>query len=177
MWDFTYQKLEQLATWQNFGILFVLLIFCCLHFLWRQEALGEKVKTFDAHKWGYNPDQAYVVLDKMGERGRRIYIFTQLTLDVIFPFVYGGLIIILLFKLYGSPKYLLLIPVIMVTADLLENITTSYLAWSFSKGVPASIVRIAAFFTVVKWIGIFLSLAILLIGLLVIAYQWLKKFI
>ena len=162
MLDFTYQKLEQSATWQNFALLFILFVLCWFGFRWRQKTVGGEAAFFDARFW-YTPEDARKLLENMGRRGRRIYAFTQLTLDVIFPFVYGGLIIILFFKLYGDPNYLLLIPVITGAADLLENITTAYLTLSY-KGVKSLLAWIAAIFTATKRIGLCVSLITILIG-------------
>lgn len=163
MLDFTFQKLEQAATWQNFGLLFILFVLCWFGFRWRQKTVGGEVRFFDARFW-YTPAEARKLLEQIGERGRRIYAFTQLTLDFLFPFVYGGLIIILFFKLYGDPKYLLLIPIITGAADLLENTITAYLALSY-KGVASPLAWIAAIFTATKRIALGLSLITLLIGI------------
>ena len=107
----------------------------------------------------------------MGKDGRRIYAVTQITLDFLFPFVYGGLFTIIFFALYGNPKYLLLIPIITVIADLLENIATAYLAWSYKEGVESSIASLATTFTAGKSVGLYLSGTTILIGIIVFIWK------
>jgi hypothetical protein len=172
--DLIYKRIEVMATWQNLAILLVLFVLCFLAFRWRQNAIGINIKTFDARKWGYTVEEGRQLLEDLGKDGRRIYVITQLTLDVIFPFVLGGLIIILLFKLNHNPQYLLLIPLLYMAADLSENITTAYLAWSFD-GNASSIIRIAAVFTVLKWAAILLSGLALLFSAGVFLYRTFEK--
>jgi hypothetical protein len=164
MWDFIYGKLETIVTWQIFAVLSVLFIFCYLGFEWRRQTIGEQIIPFDTRYW-YTPREAADLLNAMGERGRRIYAITQITLDFLFPFVYGGLLIIVFFAFYQNPKYLLLIPLLTVVADLLENITTAYLAWSFTEAGESQLAWLAAIFTLTKRIGLILALFVLWIGI------------
>lgn len=164
MLDFIYQNVEQSATLQVFGIFFVLFIVCVWGFEWRKKKLGCQIILFDARFW-YTPLEAQELLKEIGDHGRRIYAFTQITLDVVFPFVYGGLISIMFFA-YSSPKYLFLIPIVTVIADLLENITTAYLAWSY-KGLLSQLAWAAAIFTAAKYIGLILSFLVILFEIIV----------
>jgi hypothetical protein len=173
MLELTFQKLERIASLQILGILFLLFVVCFFGFEWRKKQLGQQIKLFDARYYLYKPDDAHKLLKDMGDNGRRIYINTQMTLDLLFPFVYGGIIIILFFA-YGIPKYLLLIPLIAVAADLLENITTAYLAWSYQEESVSSLAWIAAAFTGTKWLGLSISLVIILAGMFVFVWRQIR---
>jgi hypothetical protein len=39
---------------------------------------------------GYTPEQAFYVMTVYGEAGRKAYTFALLTLDLVFPFLYGS---------------------------------------------------------------------------------------
>ena len=173
MRDFIYQQLDRIATWPIFALLVVLFILCTLGFQWRSKAMreiaGRDVRPFDVRD-SYTPDEARELLETMGERGRRIYAITQLTLDLVFPFIYGGLFVITLYKLYGNPGYLLLVPLIAVATDLLENLTTTYLALSY-RGLASPVARVASIFTTVKRSGLVMSGVLILTGLAIWAWR------
>lgn len=78
--------------------------------------------------FGFSPDQAHFLLFKYGEAGRQGYITTLLAGDILFPFVYGGLLALInswLLKMNGlggsSLQKLNLLPLAAMLFDLLEN--------------------------------------------------------
>jgi hypothetical protein len=176
MRDAVYQQLDRIATWPIFAVLVVSFILCYLGFQRRKKVInelagGKDVVLFDGRA-SYTPDEARDLLETMGERGRRIYAITQVTLDFIFPFVYGGLFLIALFRLYGGdPGYLLLVPLIAVVADWLENFTATYLALSY-KGVASPAARFASAFTVMKRSAITVSILLMLAGVAIWVWRW-----
>jgi hypothetical protein len=167
MWDVSYQQLDRIATWPIFALLVALFILFTLGFQWRskvmREIAGHEVKPFDV-RVSYTPDEARELLETMGERGRRIYAVTQLTLDLLFPFIYGGLFVITLYRLYGQPGYLLAVPLVTVVADLLENLTTTYLALSYN-GLASAVAHVASTFTIVKRSGLVILVVLILAGI------------
>lgn len=175
MRDVMHQQLDHVATWPAFALLFILFVLCSLGFEWRKKVIkraagGKDVIVFDG-RYSYTPDEARDLLEMIGERGRRIYAITQVTLDLVFPFVYGGLLVIMLFRLYGDPGYLLLVPLITVAADLLENLTTTYLALSYG-GESSPVTRAASIFTTLKWSALHVSLLLVLAGLVIYAWRY-----
>ena len=151
MLDSLYRALEHIATWPIFGIILVVFVLLVLGFRKRDHALGvgKDVKLLDGRMGGYTPEEVSDLMNKLGDRGRRIYGFTAITLDLIFPFVCGALPVILLIWCWGRTD-LLLLPVIAVIADLLENSSVAYLAFSY-KGKISPVARIASLFTKIKW--------------------------
>jgi hypothetical protein len=162
MWDAIYRLVERNATWPVLALLFILFLLCFAGFQWRNKVVGDTLESSVC----YTPGKASKILHAMGDRGRNIYALTEITLDFVFPFIYGGLFAILLFHVYsrGNARWLLLIPFITVVADLLENFTVAYLAWSFKEGEPSPLAWAATTFTVVKTALFILSLVLILIG-------------
>lgn len=163
MQDAIYRLVERKATWQMTGLLFILFILCLAAFDWRNGVVGETLESARS----YTPAEANEIFKKMGAEGRTTYALTEITLDLVFPLVYGGLFAILIFRLYSreAARWLLLIPFILVVSDLLENFTAAYLAWSFKEGQQPSPIALAAVtFTVLKGLLFVLSLVLILLG-------------
>ena len=175
MRDVIYRQLDGIATWPIFALLVVLFVLCSLGFQWRskvmREIAGHEVKLFDIRD-SYTPDEARELLKTIDERGRQIYAITQLTLDLVFPFIYGGLFVITLYKLYGNPGYLLLVPLIAVVGDLLENLMTAYLALSYKEGVASPVAQVASTFTTVKRSGLVISVVLILAGIAIWVWRY-----
>jgi hypothetical protein len=175
MRDVIYQQLDRFATWPVFIILAVLCFLCFLGFRWRAKALneragGKEIVTFDG-RYAYTPQEAHDLLEMMGKRGRPFYALTQMTLDLVFPLIYGSLFLIAIFRLYGDPGYLLLVPVIASVADLLENFTNTYLALSYRQGSVPSLARFSSLCTGAKRSGITISVILVCVGIVV----WLRQ--
>lgn len=153
-----------IASWPVVGLLFLVFIVCFRLFDWRRQKLGCETKVLDASFW-YNPLDAKQFFEKIGESGRTLYAITELSIDLLFPLVYGTLFGIFIVRLYGatSAKWLVLIPLATAATDLIENSIIAYLAWSYA-GRESSVAWIAAVFTSVKSLGFAASLIIILIG-------------
>jgi hypothetical protein len=171
MRDVIYQQLDRFATLPVFITLLVLFGLCLLGFRWRAKALneragGKEIVTFDG-RYAYTPKEAHDLLEMMGERGRRFYALTEMTLDLVFPFIYGSLFLIAIYRLYGDPGYLLLVPVIGSVADWLENFTNTYLALSHQKGSEPFLARFSSICTGVKRSGFTISFILVCVGIAV----------
>lgn len=170
MWDSFFSLLERYATWPVVALLFVLFLLCAQGFEWRRKILGYENPGLDSRFW-YSPGEARDFFQNIGESGRRIYVATQLTLDIVFPLIYGTLFAALIIHIYAreNAKILVLVPLLTVAADLLENATTVYLASQFD-GQASPVARGAATFTAAKTSLFFL--AIILIGLGALLAIW-----
>jgi hypothetical protein len=170
------QRIAPFATWTNIGLLLALFIlFSMVGFKWRQKVLekhagGKPVRTFDIRCW-YTPEEARELLETMGKRGRNFYATTEVTLDYLFPLVYGSFFVLMLFKLYGRPGYLLLVPLITVIADLLENSTAAFMSWTY-KGTVSPVVWAATRFTTVKRSAFITSSVLILVGVVIYLSQY-----
>ncbi len=86
------------------------------------------MKLLDMMPTGYNFDYINTLFDTLGAKGRAIYLYNQVPVDMIYPFLFGIsyclLIAYFLKKLnqLNSPFfYLCLLPLIAGFADYLEN--------------------------------------------------------
>lgn len=166
MLDAIYNQLERIATWPIVVLLFVVFVLCAQGFELRRKSLGYDNPSLDGRLW-YSPDDARDFFDSIGERGRRIYATTEITLDLLFPLVYGTLFAAMMIHLYSrdSARVLILVPLLTVVADLLENFTAAYLAWQFD-GRSSPITKGAAIFTATKTVLFIVSHLVLLVGAL-----------
>jgi hypothetical protein len=171
MWDSLHSSLERFATWPAVALLFILFIMCAEGFELRRKSLGYENRALDGRFW-YSPDDASDFLRAIGEHGRRIYAVTELTLDILFPLVYGTLFAALIIHVYAreSGKFLVLVPLLAVVFDVLENITTAYLAWQFDDRT-SPVARGAAVLTATKSGLFILSLILIVIGALTTAWR------
>ena len=174
MCDSIYQRISGIASWRNGIFLFLANLACMVGFNWRRNQL--KLESPDA-KQSYSPDDLYAFLEGIGDSGRSLYAWTQITLDVIYPVVYCLLFAVLLVVLYRWEKLrcLVLMPLLTGFFDLLENFTTAYLAATFSSGRNATLAGLAPIFSTGKWWGITLCLVLILIGAILKAVNWLRR--
>lgn len=121
--------------------------------------------TLDARGW-YSAATAHEVLCRLGERGRKFYGWSEVTLDLAFPFVYGTLLAAFLVRLWAEPwgRWAVLVPLAAVVLDLLENVTIARLALSYAEGKISLLGWAAGVFTAGKTAALLLSLALVLIG-------------
>lgn len=124
------------------------------------------IKIIDAYKCGYSPTEAYDILTKMGNSGRKTYSLLN-KLDFVYPFTYSiflalciGYISQKLFPLYHPLQKLCLFPFLACVTDLGENIYIFKMLKDYPY-ISAKIAKIASYFTVAKWIFIRISILIL----------------
>lgn len=167
----THSWIRSWATCRCWLVLIALCVGCiCAFYLWREPTLeqylvgvssAEDKVVLDARMEGYTPEEVHRYLEHLGREGRHFYAITELTLDLLFPLVYGALLAVMIAKLFPPcwARWLILIPLIAALADLTENSLFAYLAWTFDNR-PSDVAQIARIATSVKAGGI--SLALLL---------------
>jgi len=147
MLESLYQWLEPKSTWAIFTLLFLGFIIFSQLFEQRHKELGYENKMLDMQGW-YGPAEVKSLFDKiqplktnylkLGETdGLKLYAITELTVDIVFPFIYCFLIIIPIIHLYspGNAKYLILLPICAALADLCENISIALMAFTYDKSI------------------------------------------
>ena len=124
---------------------------------------------------GYTPEEAFTLAEGYGNTGRWLYVTVSLTLDMIYPIVYGlFLTLCLIFLLENSyPKMVNMlykgtfIPLLMSLVDFFENVFISTFVASYSLGYRWTwAVYIANFFTQFKWMLAPLIFTLLIVGLI-----------
>jgi hypothetical protein len=169
--------LEELLFRRATGPLVALLLALSLLFFFlfglRRKLLGQALGQLpDERLRGSSPRQARQLFHKLGARGRTLYAISQLSLDVVFVAIYGTLFAFLLVLLYEpeSARWLLLAPLLTMASDLLEDVLTAGLAWTYRENVPSwpwdLLCRIASVCTLAKFLLFSLTLVLVLVGLL-----------
>ena len=164
MLDAIHRRLTSLATWPVVALCVVGFIACQQGFAWRQNALGTSSDVPDV-RFGYTPGEIRDLFESWGADRRELYAWTQVTLDLILPLIYGTLFAVLTARLFRGElsRWAVLVPMFAALADLLENATLAFLAWSYD-GRESPLAWVAAGFTVVKFIGLGFALVLLLVG-------------
>ena len=159
-----YNLIYRLATWPVVALLFIAYILSNQGFVWRQTKLDSQLHLLDT-RFLYSPADAQNLFEILGHRGRAIYAITELSLDFMFPFIYGLLLAIFLVRLYSghAGKLLIILPLLTMSADLLENATVAYLALSFG-GKTSAFAWASTVFTATKWMSFLVCFLIILKG-------------
>jgi hypothetical protein len=120
-------------------------------------------------EFNYTVDEAYDILDGLGEKGRVFY-YKIIFLDFIFPLSY---LLFLLFcinyfliKIKILPKILLIFPLIVLLSDYTENICNIILLSNY----PERLVKLVQFENIVcmiKFIGMFVCYFIILVEIII----------
>jgi hypothetical protein len=114
------------------------------------------MKILDMMPTGYSPDYVNTLLNSLGTEGRHAYLYNQLPLDAIYPFLCGTTYCLLLAfvlsklnKLDGSLIYLCLLPVFSALFDYCENIGIVAMLTTYPNN-PAGLSKVTSVFSVFK---------------------------
>jgi hypothetical protein len=179
------RNLSRLVVPKTLLVLFLLSLPLVLWiFPWRRSRLIDLSSLpnpiFDA-RFAYSPQELLRALPGYGPDARRLYAFSELTLDFLFPLLYNPFLVIAMILIYRrafpavSPLHkLAFLPLGVWLADLLENAS---LAWLLLVYPPAllPLAWTASIFSLVKWLLGALVLLLIFAGLLSLAFAWLRK--
>jgi hypothetical protein len=117
-------------------------------------------------RMSYTPDQAYAVLEAYGPAGRDFDLNAELTVDLVYPIVYGlfcSLAILYFLQRFatGRPALarLALVPFLAVLVDYLENASLIVLLLTYPQRLTA-VAALAGLLTTTKWVLLGLSLVL-----------------
>ncbi|MGB2978397.1 MAG: hypothetical protein WBB78_07735 [Propionicimonas sp.] len=126
----------------------------------------------DTSVW-YFPDDLYAAAEAWGRDGRAAYVHARVTFDVIWPMVYGTLLMTTLAWVWargtasGSRwRGVALIPVVAVALDHAENICTATVMARYPARTPV-LAELAPLFTAGKWLTLSASFMLLGIGVII----------
>ncbi|MBU4307321.1 MAG: hypothetical protein L6428_06580 [Candidatus Aminicenantes bacterium] len=129
------------------------------------------MKLLDMQPTGYNAEYAKNLFDNLGASGREAYLFRQIPVDMIYPFLFAvtySLLLTFLFKKSFNPKSkingLSLIPIVGGLFDYLENVGIIIML-SLYPIFSESIANITNVFSVLKSIFITLFFVLLVVGI------------
>lgn len=162
-------SLKKWSNWKAILPLFLLyLLFSLVLFPKYQQEMnelaGQDILPLDL-RITYQADEVMETLTILGEEGRAITKFVSGRVDMIYPLIYGLLLIMLILNLsqnLGDRKweFLLLFPLLTVLFDYLENFSTLHFLAQFPN-LKAQHILIASYFTSLKWLFILSSLLII----------------
>lgn len=139
------------------------------------------MKIPDMMPIGYEPGYILALFEKMGEQGRNAYLYQQIPVDLVYPFLFAityCLIILYLLqkiqKLNRESYYLCLLPLMGGFFDYLENFGIIQMLVSFPT-ISISVIKVSAFFTVFKSMLSTISFTVIIILLLLFGYRRLFK--
>jgi hypothetical protein len=183
-----HQTLLAWATWPLVSILIALMLILTQGFNWRTERLGPNRQLPEeatrAELWdiiddwqadrrppdvrfGYTPDELETLFHDWGAGGRRLYLVTQLTLDLVFPLVYGLLFACLIVRTCDESwgRWLCLLPLALIACDYLENFSGLVLVSRYREGgtLPTGLVTVASLATQAK-IVLFMTTGIVVLA-------------
>ena len=137
---------------------------------------NESLKSLDT-RTSYTKGDVMELFSKMGEEGRRSYEYSISVIDMIYPIIYGMLLILLLSKLIknifreGSNYiYLSLLPIFIMIFDYAENTNTLTMLSKFPEISDSSVV-FGSLVSGIKWYSVSAILMLLITGIL----YWIVK--
>jgi hypothetical protein len=129
----------------------------------------------------YTVDRAYELLNTYGAAGRQFYKTIELTIDLIYPLLYGfafALALAFLWSRVAPGKrwayYLPMLPLIGMGFDFLENIGIVTLLNYFPQRLT-TVAQITSVFSLLKWSFAFPAIALVLIGFITWIIKSLQK--
>ncbi len=166
-------RLMLLTQWRIIGWLFALLLLfnlaifpALVHHM--QQVNPEVLPPLDIRlSWTANEGRAWAA--HLGA-ARSWALFTSWVVDMVYPVVYGLLLVFLLLrylpwaisqKAHTHYYYLAFVPILAVWVDWLENLCIGTMAWCYPD-YPEWVGHAAAIFTTLKWWSVALSLLLLM---------------
>ncbi len=138
------------------------------------------MKLLDMMPQGYDSKYVNELFNKLGEEGREVYLFNQIPVDMIYPFLFGMTYSLLiayflkkLDKLNTPFFYLCLVPIIAGIADYLENFGIITMLNDFPD-LSMTQVNVTNIFTLIKSLSTTLFFLILIVIIIIVGVRRLK---
>ena len=143
-----------------------------------KEKTGTSYKTLDI-TYGYDLEHVQSLFTSFGEEGRAIYWRIETEIDMIYPFIYNGLLIAFLFLLLGNlkPKWVKIcyLPFVSLVFDLGENLMVLTMLIVKPFYINNLQVVLASLFTTIK-LTVALGSTLLVVVLLVLkSVFWIRS--
>lgn len=129
----------------------------------------------------YSSEDLYDMAQAYGDDGRSAYIRARFTFDILWPIVYTLFLCTSMswtFQKAFTPQSswwrVNLLPLFSAMFDYLENIAASIVMYRYPLRTPLVDI-LAPIFTFVKWISISGAFLLLLLGVLVLVWQFVRK--
>ena len=163
--------LNKLSSWRLIISLIILSGIINLYFFpkYEIEYNNEKLIALDLRS-SYNYEDVVDLFTKMDSEGRQTYQFSISVIDMIYPLIYGFLLILLLnklieqlFKKKSLYIFAIILPLLIVICDYTENINTLSMLTD-SPDIKESSVFIGSKFSGFKWYLVSFTISSLIAG-------------
>lgn len=138
------------------------------------------MKLLDMMPTGYTPEYVNSLLNALGETGRHAYLYNQIPLDMIYPFLFGISYCLLLAYIFKKPGkldsnvfYLCLIPLFSGLFDYAENIGIITILNSYPDN-PVILSQTTNVFSVLKSAFTTIYFIILIISIIIYGVKFLN---
>jgi hypothetical protein len=169
--------------WVALSALIIFLLFSAL--VLPQQATKAEQETSGAASpdtsFFYSADELYRMAESYGEQGRQAYIRARFTFDLVWPVVYTFFLVTAISWVFGrafppdSPwQRANLAPLLGALFDYLENLSTSLVMLRYPDQTPV-VDLLAPVFTALKWSLLGASFVLLVGGIVVAVWRWVKQ--
>lgn len=128
----------------------------------------------------YSADDLYHMAESYGVDGRQEYVRIRFTFDLAWPLVYTFFFVTVTSWLFAHAfppgsiwRLANLVPILGMLLDFLENIATSAIMLRYPSHTPV-VDMLAPLFTFSKWTALCISFMLLVIGIKVALWTWIK---
>ena len=129
----------------------------------------------------YTAADLYRMAEAYGDAGRAAYIHARFTFDVIWPLVYTLFLVTAISWLFRKAlpaesrwQRLNLLPFLGMGFDFLENVGASLVMARYPAQTPV-VDSLTPVFTLVKWVGVNGSFAVVVAGVVIVAWQRVRR--
>jgi hypothetical protein len=187
MFDKLYQSFRNSAKTGNVLILFLAcLLFTGIVLPWvngELKSISNGITEADL-PFSYSTEQIYTIFKSYGSQGREWNTLMQFTIYAVYPLVNAILISLLILKVYGRLalkesfiKVLFLLPAVALLADYIENMSLVLMLVNYPYKLEM-VSRLANVCTQAKWILLLMSIALTIIGFMLLLIRYIHfKFI
>ena len=175
---------------KNLGGKKILLLFVLTNFIYAIMLLGTIPKTMtfsngmkllDMMPTGYDSEYVNALFKTLGENGRAVYLYNQIPVDMIYPFLFGISYCLLisyflkkLNKFNSAFFYLCFLPLIAGVADYLENFGIITMLNNYPN-LSQILINATNIFSIVKSMATTIYFIVLIITLLMLGIKILQK--
>jgi hypothetical protein len=169
--------------WVALAALVIFLLFTALVLPQQATKAAQKTGSADSPdtSFFYAPDDLYRMAEAYGESGRQAYIRARFTFDLAWPLVYTLFLATAMSWALGRAfapdsrwQRANLAPLLGAIFDYLENLSTSLVMLRY-PAQTAVVDLLAPVFTALKWGFLGASFLLLIAGIVVAAWHWIKR--
>lgn len=128
-------------------------------------------------RFGFSADEAYSTLEAFGEQGRAAYLEMLLVADIMYPLIYGLLLIMLasfflrrILKPDNQLRIINLLAVDAVIFDFLENAGITYMISQFPLRADFA-AGLTSVFNIMKWVMAGMAVVLVLVSMAVFLFS------